>query len=54
MFKLLKKLLRQKKLTTLVDLEKLFGIKEKQVDLPKKLKKLELMMIKTQFGLLSI
>jgi phosphoribosyl-AMP cyclohydrolase len=50
----LKKLLKRKKLTTLVDLEKLFGIREKQVDLLKKLRKLELMMIKTLFGLQSI
>ena len=51
---ILKKLLKRKKLTTLVDLEKLFGIREKHVDLPKKLPKLELMMIKTLFGLRSI
>ena len=46
----LKKRLRQRKLIILVDQEKIYGIKVKQVALYKKLLKLELMMIKTLFG----
>ena len=50
MWKPLKKLLKQNKLTTLVDLEKRSGTKVKLVALLKKLLKLKLMMIKTRFG----
>ena len=50
MLKLKKKRLKLERLIILVDQEKHYGIRAKQVGLLKRLLKLKLMMIKTPFG----